>query len=321
MMSDSQRFKVGIVGLGDIAQKAYLPIIGQHAHIEPWLCTRNERVLATLAEQYRVGFSTTDYQQLLAKKPDLVMLHSATQVHAEQIEQAINAGVAVFVDKPIAYDYEICLRLGNLAKEKQVPLIVGFNRRFVPLYQQLSDVKQSLIKLDYQKHRHQLPDDARVFIFDDFIHVLDTVLHFGKSVVDLTDAKALLQSADIFSCQEQGKLAAISVRWQHNGVLHCAEMNRVAGKTSESFSAFARSQHWHFDELVTGTHYASEQATSFSEDNWASTLLKRGFVDLIDDTIHTLAAYKKSGWQSWFEQQIDQSLVSHYFAEQLVNRV
>lgn len=37
--------KIAMIGLGDIAQKAYLPVLAQWPDIELVLCTRNPKVL------------------------------------------------------------------------------------------------------------------------------------------------------------------------------------------------------------------------------------------------------------------------------------
>ncbi|MDF5607525.1 NAD(P)-binding domain-containing protein, partial [Vibrio parahaemolyticus] len=47
--------KIGIIGLGDIAQKAYLPVITQLPNIELVFCTRNPNTLESLAKQYRIS--------------------------------------------------------------------------------------------------------------------------------------------------------------------------------------------------------------------------------------------------------------------------
>ena len=71
--------KVAIIGLGDIAQKAYLPVICQRADIEPIFCTRNPETLAKPSvNSIEVEKLCQDYQQLLAFAPDAVMIHAAT---------------------------------------------------------------------------------------------------------------------------------------------------------------------------------------------------------------------------------------------------
>lgn len=75
--------KIGIIGLGDIAQKAYLPVITQLPNIELVFCTRNPNTLESLAKQYRISEICQDYQQLLHFGVDAVMIHAATSVHLQ----------------------------------------------------------------------------------------------------------------------------------------------------------------------------------------------------------------------------------------------
>jgi len=46
--------KIGIIGLGDIAQKGYLPVLTEKENIELILCTRNINTLNKLSEKYRI---------------------------------------------------------------------------------------------------------------------------------------------------------------------------------------------------------------------------------------------------------------------------
>ncbi|MGV8983061.1 hypothetical protein [Clostridium sp.] len=47
--------KVGIIGLGDIAQKGYLPVLTEKENIELILCTRNVDTLKKLSKKYRIN--------------------------------------------------------------------------------------------------------------------------------------------------------------------------------------------------------------------------------------------------------------------------
>ncbi len=78
--------KIGIIGLGDIAQKAYLPVITQLPNVELVFCTRDAETLSSLAQQYRIKESCQDYRQLPAFGVDAVMIHAATHVHFQIAE-------------------------------------------------------------------------------------------------------------------------------------------------------------------------------------------------------------------------------------------
>ena len=57
--------KIGIIGLGDIAQKAYLPLITQLEEVEPYFCTRTDSKLKRLGKKYGVDKLYTSVDQLL----------------------------------------------------------------------------------------------------------------------------------------------------------------------------------------------------------------------------------------------------------------
>lgn len=61
-----------------------------------------------------------------------VFICTPTYTHMDLTTKALEAGKAVFCEKPIAEDYETISKCYGLAKEKSVPLFCAFNRRFDP---------------------------------------------------------------------------------------------------------------------------------------------------------------------------------------------
>ena len=55
-----RQLRVGLIGLGDIAAKAYLPVLAAHPGVEPVLITRDPERLAALQSTWRIaeGFAT-----------------------------------------------------------------------------------------------------------------------------------------------------------------------------------------------------------------------------------------------------------------------
>lgn len=49
------KMKIGIIGLGDIAQKACLPLITRRRDLELVLCTRDSLTLGKLSGEYGIG--------------------------------------------------------------------------------------------------------------------------------------------------------------------------------------------------------------------------------------------------------------------------
>jgi virulence factor len=168
------RLKVAMVGLGDIARKAYLPVLSTRADVELRLVTRNTETLARLSAEYAgVAATTTRLDDVLDGDLDAAFVHAATSAHYDLVPTLLSAGVPVLVDKPLAPTLHEAAGLVDLADRTGVSLVVGFNRRFAPAYAELAGLSPSVVLM--QKNRVALPGEPREFVYDDFIHVVDTL--------------------------------------------------------------------------------------------------------------------------------------------------
>ncbi len=70
---------------------------------------------------------------------DAVVLATPHSQHTEQIVAAADAGKHVFVEKPLALTLDQAARAAGACARNGVVLAVGFNRRFLPAYQQLCE--------------------------------------------------------------------------------------------------------------------------------------------------------------------------------------
>jgi len=238
--------RIALIGLGDIAQKAYLPLIASDERVTPLLCTRSPQVLGKLARQYRIAECFTEVDALLGSRPDAVMIHAATSVHFALARQCLQAGIPTFVDKPLCFDYSEVEALADLALMQDCPLFVGFNRRYLPAM--AAARAQPLTELNWQKHRYALPGLPRPFLFDDFIHVLDSLCCYGGAPTG--DLHAVLRR----SSQQPELLTGVSVAWQSGQVAVSGSMNRTAGLTEERIDAYGDNLSLHI-ENTTGSRY------------------------------------------------------------------
>lgn len=151
--------KVGVIGLGDIAQKAYLPVLTARPGVELHLQTRTPATLERIGEMHHIPAARrhTDLDGLLAEGLDAAFVHAPTAVHPEIVTRLLAADVPTYVDKPLAYELVESRRLVELAEERGVSLAVGFNRRHAPGYVQCADHPRDLIVM--QKNRIGLPED------------------------------------------------------------------------------------------------------------------------------------------------------------------
>jgi virulence factor len=216
--------KVGCIGLGDIAQKAYLPVLGVQPGVELHLQTRTPATLARVGDSLRLPQRQrhTDLSELLAQNLDAAFVHAATVAHPEIVTRLLEAGVPTFVDKPLAYELADSERLVRLAEERNVSLAVGFNRRYAPGYTQCAEHPRELIVM--QKNRIGLPEDVRTMVLDDFIHVVDTLRFLVPGPIDDVTVRARVDG---------GLVHHVVLQLAGDGFTALGVMNRMSGSAEE----------------------------------------------------------------------------------------
>ncbi|MFH9660072.1 Gfo/Idh/MocA family protein [Streptomyces sp. NPDC017248] len=216
--------KVGCIGLGDIAQKAYLPVLGTQPGVDLHLHTRTPATLDRVADGLRLPARQrhTTLDSLLAAGLDAAFVHAPTDVHPEIVTRLLEAGVPTYVDKPLAYELADSRRLVDLAEQRGVSLTVGFNRRYAPGYAQCLDHPRELILL--QKNRTGLPEEPRAMILDDFIHVVDTLRFLVPGPVDDITVRARAK---------EGLLHHVVLQLAGDGFTALGVMNRLSGSSEE----------------------------------------------------------------------------------------
>ncbi|MEU6322981.1 Gfo/Idh/MocA family oxidoreductase [Streptomyces sp. NPDC047009] len=216
--------KVGCIGLGDIALKAYLPVLGLQPGLELHLQTRTPATLHRVADSLHLPLEQrhVDLDALLAQDPDAAFVHAPTAAHAEIVTRLLEAGVPTYVDKPLAYELADSERLVHLAEQRNVTLAVGFNRRHAPAYAQCADHPRELILM--QKNRVGLPEEPRMMILDDFIHVVDTLRFLVPGPVDDVTVRGRV---------EDGLLHHVVLQLSGDGFTALGVMNRLSGSAEE----------------------------------------------------------------------------------------
>jgi virulence factor len=300
-----KKIKIALIGLGDIAQKAYLPIVANHNSIAPILCSRNQETLARLANQYRISETYSTVDELVASKPDAAMIHSATDSHYEIAKKLLEAKIPVFVDKPLSYAMVQCEELLNLAVANNTLLYVGFNRRFAPTIQTLKK-ESNPIQVTWQKNRANLPGEPRVFVFDDFIHVIDSLLFLANGPIENLQVRSL---------KKENLLHAIQVQWQQGDTFVQGSMNRVSGYTQELVEYYTPGNTWHVNDFTTGAHFFNNKHEVLNAGSWDSAIYKKGFQYMIEDWLKAISETDVN------HTRIESIRATHNLCEQIVKEI
>jgi len=299
------KLRIGVVGLGGIAQKAYLPILSQAAD---WTLvggfSPNQQKAQPICDSYRMAcFSGLDS---LAQQCDAVFVHSSTASHFQVISELLHYGVHVYVDKPLAETVEQGEQLIALAEKQGKALMVGFNRRFAPLYQQLKQDMCQPASLRMDKHRADSvgPNDMRFTLLDDYLHVVDTALWLGGGTGQLlsgclrgTESGELLYAEHHFECGETQVTTS---------------MHRRAGSQRESVQAVSDGAVYQLNDmrqwLREDTHGVLEQPAP----GWQTTLAQRGFDGAVRHFIASVSnqtAPETAGEQAIVAQRVIEKLL------------
>ncbi len=130
--------RLGLIGAGGFATATIIPGL-MKAGFELGAVASQSGLSAEGARR-RFGFEavSADAAELLARDDlDLVVVATRHDSHARLATQALEAGVAVYVEKPLALSFDELTQVRAAQMSSGAPLLVGFNRRYAPLAAEL----------------------------------------------------------------------------------------------------------------------------------------------------------------------------------------
>ena len=148
--------RLGVLGAGLFANSVLLPSIKKAGDMELIGIASSGGLHAQHAgKKYGFQYATSNDDEIL-NDPNIntVAILTRHNTHAELVVKALKAGKHIFVEKPLAITLEQLQEI-----ERQLPLtnnqllLVGFNRRFAPLAQQLKFQVSSLQEPKYVHYR------------------------------------------------------------------------------------------------------------------------------------------------------------------------
>ena len=268
------RMRVAMIGLGSIATKAYLPVLTGLAGVTPVLVTRRRATLASVGDAYRIPDRFTSVDDAIAAGLDAALVHTPSQTHPAIASALLRAGVPVLVDKPLGIDYESSRQLVELASRLGVSLMVGFNRRYAPAYRDVAGWPDRDV-VTMNKHRSMAPGPVRAMVFDDFIHVVDTLRFVVPS--PLTDLRI---AANVDAA---GHCRRIAIQFTGDGGrLAVGVMSWTAGMTHEVLDVIGDGRRRQITDLADVVDLAGQERLT-RRDGWAPSTRLRGFVAMCDD--------------------------------------
>lgn len=141
-MNTSNVIRWGFIGCGQATERRTLPAFSQLTGSEiVAVMSRNAARAKAFAQAHNIPRWYTDAQNLVTD-PDIHAVYIATppSTHATYAIMALNAGKAVYVEKPLATHYDDCIRINRVAAAQGVPCFVAYYRRYLPYFQRVKEL-------------------------------------------------------------------------------------------------------------------------------------------------------------------------------------
>jgi predicted dehydrogenase/threonine dehydrogenase-like Zn-dependent dehydrogenase len=135
------KLRIGMIGAGNYASSMLLPHLRTNANVELSAVATTTGLSAQNAKRkFGFQFTTTNYKEILeSPNIDAVIIATRHASHARLVAEALRSGKATYVEKPLAIrGDELQMVRSAIEESGNDRLMVGFNRRFSPLVNQLA---------------------------------------------------------------------------------------------------------------------------------------------------------------------------------------
>jgi len=132
----------GIIGCGNVTELKSGPAFNKVEHSRlVAVMRRNDNLARDYAERHGVPKWYADADQLI-NDPEVNAVYIATppDTHASYAITAMKAGKPVYVEKPMARNYQECQEMIRVSEETGMPLFVAYYRRSLPAFLKVKEL-------------------------------------------------------------------------------------------------------------------------------------------------------------------------------------
>ena len=175
-----ERVRVGVIGLGEVAQVIHLPIL--HALADLFqiraICDISPGLLPVVGDRYGIPVSERyDDPFALVRQPDLdaVFVLTSDEYHADCVIAAARRGKHVLVEKPMCLTLAEAEAIIQARDEAGVQVMVGYMRRFAPAFVQAVAEVRGLGKINYARIRDIIGRNRLIVDQSSAVHRCDDI--------------------------------------------------------------------------------------------------------------------------------------------------
>jgi predicted dehydrogenase len=124
------KLRAAVIGAGWYATQNHIPVLAaRHDVVLDGVSRLGTDELARVRDHFGFAFASEDYREVLARRPDLVVVASPHPLHFEHAAAALEAGAHVLCEKPMTLDPREAWDLVEMARASGRHLLVanGYN--------------------------------------------------------------------------------------------------------------------------------------------------------------------------------------------------
>lgn len=126
--------RLSVLGAGSWVNASHLPVLADRGDIEfAGVNRRDPGELERMRERWGFEVASSDYRDVLAIRPDIVIVASPTALHHEHAKAALEAGAHVLVEKPFTITADDAWDLAETAERMQRHLVIAMGYNFKPM--------------------------------------------------------------------------------------------------------------------------------------------------------------------------------------------
>jgi virulence factor len=268
--------RTAIIGAGNIAEKAYFPLLSAWQNLEiAGFYSYSEGTVADVSKRWGFMNGTTDLDKILALEPEAVFVISRTDSHYDICRYFMENSVDVYCEKSLTTSSSQSFELAEIAKKHNRVLAVGFNRRYAPLCEQAKEIwgNRPIESIIVQKHRtRDTHKTALSYFLDDAIHQIDLLRYFCG---DLKPVSCFRENHD--NGDYSGALAVMEIPGSGHAVFSTVT---TAGAWQEMVTIHGSGMSLHLDMFRKLTIKEKDHEIIYGRDragSWISGMKERGF--------------------------------------------
>jgi predicted dehydrogenase len=173
-----RKLRVGVIGLGEVAQIVHLPILQalSDRYEIAALCDVSRELLTAMGERYGVERRYTDAGEL-CEQPDLdaVWVLNPDEYHAECTVAAASNGKHVLLEKPMCLSLREAEEIITARDAAGVQVMIGYMRRYAPAFVRAVEEVRALPRINYARVRDIIGQNRLMIEQSSVVHRPDDI--------------------------------------------------------------------------------------------------------------------------------------------------